>query len=371
MEEELLLSSIGNTRNFPALKSHLLHILDTTQLLLNLEKCTLSLTTGDGNSALNVRSTVAPASTANTTHAQAHDPDCDAEEAFQFRQRLEPEPTKFDAAARTARARTPRRSPMDAPAESYSGKAAAPFLELHLVRQTRFGQLTYTERNAVQRVLQSINRTIASHINHPSRDYYARTLERLLAHLRIGFIRLDANLDIVDKSSRVDDLLASTTSYRCESNRLVKIAPRKDDAVKRAIDTLISSRLPYNIVDVVSTLHKGQCAIVVTRLTAGSDIAADDYLVYILCSMADHFEASELLDFWHITPAEKRVLASLTRFGNIKKVALELGISPNTVKSQLKSAYKKLGVDNKISLLRRFSLLRLIDALTHDSARPE
>lgn len=366
MEEEILLSAIENTRNIPALKRHLLHILDTTQLLLNLENCTLSLTTKDGNRALNVRSTIAPASTANEAHAQARRPDCDAEEAFQFRQRLEPEVQKIDEAARTSRSHTPIRSSMDNVAESDLEKTTAPLLELHLVRQTRFGQLTYTEQNAIQRVLQSINRAIASHINHPSRDYYARTLERLLSHLCIGFIRLDLNLDIVDKSSRVDDLLASTTSYRCESNRLVKIAPRKDDAVKRAIDTLNGSRLPYNIVDVVSTLYKGQCAIVATRLTSGSDTAADDYLIYILCSMADHFEASELLNFWHITPAEKRVLASLTRFGNIKKVALELGISPNTVKSQLKSAYKKLGVDNKISLLRRFSLLRLIDALTHN-----
>lgn len=90
--------------------------------------------------------------------------------------------------------------------------------------------------------------------------------------------------------------------------------------------------------------------------------------VYLLCSIADHFEASDLLNFWHITPAEKRALAALTRFGNIKKVAIELGVSPNTVKTQLKSAYRKLGVDNNISLLRRFSLLRLIDALmTHRS----
>jgi DNA-binding CsgD family transcriptional regulator len=369
MDETTRQLPINSTLHIPVLKIHLLHILDTTQLLLNLESCTLSLTTGDGNDALNVSSSVRPTPVTLESNAPTHPPPFDTDETFQFRQCLELRIDKITEAASAHHTPIPLSDSMDThrtyTVESDRPGNSTPFIELQLTRKARYGGLTRAEISSTQRVLQSINRAIVTCLDDRTHDYYASTLERLLAHLCIGFIKLDRNLDIVDKSDRVDDLLASTASYRCESNRLVKISSRAVDIVKRTIDVLRDKHLPYNIVDVVSTRHDGQCAIVVTQLASNKGTSGDEYLVYILCSVADRFEASDLLNFWHITPAEKRVLAGLTRFGNIKKVALELGISPNTVKSQLKSAYKKLGVDNKISLLRRFSLLRLIDALTH------
>jgi DNA-binding CsgD family transcriptional regulator len=367
MEESKLLSPINITENIPLLKSHLLHILDTTQLLLNLEYCTVTLTTVSGDDALSVRSSVAPASAVHDKPGPAPAIDLGVEEALQFRQRLELDGEHITSAGCTDFAPSSlydltqtNRSSM---AKADCSDEAAPLIKLRLVRQPQFGLLTYAEQYAIQRVLQSINRAIISYIDNRSQDYYASMLDRLLVHFCIGVIKLDLNFAIVEKSSLVDQLLESTRSYRCESNRLVKIVPRDEHIVERAIRALENSGQPYSLIDMVATPNEGQCAIVVAKLAPKPGRSENGYLVYILCSVADHFETSDLLDFWHITPAEKRVLACLARFGSIKKVAIKLGISPNTVKSQLKSAYKKLGVDNKISLLRRFSLLRLIDAL--------
>jgi DNA-binding CsgD family transcriptional regulator len=368
MEENVLLSPIYQTRSAQVLKNHLRHILNTTLVLLNLEHCTLSLVTENDGDALSVCSSLEPASTVQESRSTVRSANANAEESFQFRLRLELGSEKSrDADLQLTNSSSSELAEHDHVASIEQTDIAAPFIKLWLVRKTRFGRLTYTERNAIQRVLQSINRTIACYIDHRPHDYHASILERLLAYFCIGVIQLDRNLDIVEKSNLVDELLATTDSYRCQSNRLMKIAPQDDHIVERAVDTLKNHDLPYCFVDVVSTLNKGQCAIVVAKLASESHAPENGYLVYVLCSAADQFEANDLLNFWHITPAEKRVLAGLTRYGSIKKVAIELGISPNTVKSQVKSAYKKLGVDNKISLLRRFSVLRLIDALTSNS----
>jgi len=365
MDAKILRSSISTNQGIPLLKTHLLHILDTTQLLLNLEQCTLSLTTEYGDDALCVSSSVEPASVAHAIQEAPPSPDFGSEEAFEFKQRLE---LGLEQIADAACMHVTHSVTPDQMSENKNSAAPAKdsvsFINLNLVRHPRFGRLTYTETYAIKRVLQSINRVIVSYFDYRSHDYYASMLERLLAHFCIGVINLSPKLEIIEKSSLVDDLLASTTSYCCQSNRLVKIAPHDDRVLERAVEALDDNHLPYNFVDVVSTVNDGQCALVVTRLAPDREDSTGGYLIYILCSIVDHFEASDLLNFWQITPAEKRVLAGLTRYGSIKKVAIELGISPNTVKSQLKSAYKKLGVDNKISLLRRFSLLRLINALT-------
>lgn len=363
MDEKSRIFRTANVRNIPALKDHLLHILDTTQLLLNLENCTLSLTDDDGSGSLDVESSVESASVAfGLTNSPRNSPRL-SEDAIQYRQRLE---LKLGELAIAARAHLAQSAALDEGNAGGVGSSSGAFIEIHMVRQAPFGRLSDREKNAVQRVLELINGAIATYLDERTDDYYASILDRLLSHLCIGLIRLDSNYLIVEKSSLVDTLLNTTGSYRCESNRLVDIDHPNDDTIALAIQSLQVDEVPYAIADVVSTTHEGQCAIVVTELAAGGE--ASGYLVYLLCSIADHFEASDLLNFWHITPAEKRALAALTRFGNIKKVAIELGVSPNTVKTQLKSAYKKLGVDNKISLLRRFSLLRLIDALmTHRS----
>jgi DNA-binding CsgD family transcriptional regulator len=361
MDEKSGIFKAVNVQNIPALKDHLLHILDTTQLLLNLENCTLSLTNEDGSGSLDVESSVEAASIAFGLSGSPRNPQTLSENAIQHRQRLE---LKLGELAIAARAHLTQSAVLVEGHTDGISNSSGPFIEIHMVRQAPFGRLSDREKNAVQRVLELINGAIATYLDERTDDYYASILDRLLAHLCIGLIRLDSNLLIVEKSSLVDTLLETTGSYRCESNRLVDVDHPHDDTIARAIQSLRVDEVPYAIADVVSTAHQGQCAIVVTDLAAGS--RAGGYLVYLLCSIADHFEASDLLNFWHITPAEKRALAALTRFGNIKKVAIELGVSPNTVKTQLKSAYKKLGVDNKISLLRRFSLLRLIDALmTH------
>ena len=49
----------------------------------------------------------------------------------------------------------------------------------------------------------------------------------------------------------------------------------------------------------------------------------------------------------HLTPRERAVLAELAEDVTVEEIAARLWVSRNTVKSQLRSAYRKLGVSTR------------------------
>lgn len=52
-----------------------------------------------------------------------------------------------------------------------------------------------------------------------------------------------------------------------------------------------------------------------------------------------------------LSPAEAAVVAELTRGLTNREIAAQLGKSESTIKSQLRSVYRKLGVANRIRLM--------------------
>lgn len=61
-----------------------------------------------------------------------------------------------------------------------------------------------------------------------------------------------------------------------------------------------------------------------------------------------------------LTPREQVVLAALAEHGSIREIAADLVVSPHTVKAQLQSVYRKLGVSSREGALtvgREFGLV--------------
>ena len=91
----------------------------------------------------------------------------------------------------------------------------------------------------------------------------------------------------------------------------------------------------------------------------------------------DRARAEELLD--SLTDAQVDVLDRILMHKTSKEIARELGIAPNTVDQRLKSAWRKLGTNDRASTARRYALLKAIcdrtiyggpvvdlETLTHD-----
>lgn len=62
-----------------------------------------------------------------------------------------------------------------------------------------------------------------------------------------------------------------------------------------------------------------------------------------------------------LTSSERRVLSALARYATVAEIAVAFHVSPNTVKSQLSSIYRKLGCASREEAVRFASRLHLID----------
>jgi DNA-binding CsgD family transcriptional regulator len=70
-------------------------------------------------------------------------------------------------------------------------------------------------------------------------------------------------------------------------------------------------------------------------------------------------DMSTLASAFRLTPAECRVLSLLAEGVSTKKIAAELGISPNTVRAHLRGLYGKVNVSGLADLMREYARLTL------------
>lgn len=85
---------------------------------------------------------------------------------------------------------------------------------------------------------------------------------------------------------------------------------------------------------------------------------ADDVAMFDSLDVATTIrEVSAMPQF---TERERVVVHALARHTSPARIAEELFVSPNTVKTQLRSAYKKLGVHSRPEALRRAESLGLL-----------
>jgi DNA-binding CsgD family transcriptional regulator len=60
----------------------------------------------------------------------------------------------------------------------------------------------------------------------------------------------------------------------------------------------------------------------------------------------------DVIAAWHLTPAESRLVGGLVKGLTTTELGRQLGISANTVKTQLRSIFRKAGVHRQVDLVR-------------------
>lgn len=82
-------------------------------------------------------------------------------------------------------------------------------------------------------------------------------------------------------------------------------------------------------------------------------------VVFIADSAAPlQMDETLLMRVYGLTKAEVRAAAALAGGGSLEEIAVILAISPNTLKTQLKAIYDKIGVNDRAALTR--TLLALV-----------
>jgi len=188
--------------------------------------------------------------------------------------------------------------------------------------------------------------------------------EKLLKSSQIGIALINIHGEIFYMSDLMEELLERSSTFLCNNNRL--ISHSKEGQLK--LQCMISETNTSNPISIASLSCKNNQKFtfaVCYGPPPESTIPVDDeyYTCLIFSPKTDYVGISALASLWRISPAEQRLLNAVMEFSSIKRVAKELGISPNTAKVQLKSVYRKIGVDSKPLLVKWLSAANNFEAL--------
>lgn len=238
-------------------------------------------------------------------------------------------------------------------------------VRLRLTRSHEQGEFSDREIDLIEKLIASIRGAVSVATQEKYEALFNGYAQKLLTCLRVGMFIVSPRLEILEKSQLADELLAKIRSYRYSERWLAGASEEYQLKLDQAIYELnTNSEVRYKVVDII-TMGRGEQYPLVIAKTGSPHLAftESNFVVFIFSSAEDLFSVDKLLNLWQISPAEKRVLTAIARYDNIKKVAIELNISPNTAKAQLKSVYKKLGVGSKMRLMKRLNVLRNVEAL--------
>jgi DNA-binding CsgD family transcriptional regulator len=238
-------------------------------------------------------------------------------------------------------------------------------VRLRLTRNQVQGEFSDREIELIERLIVSIRSIVHGATQEKYATLFNGYAHKLLACLRVGMFIVSPRLEVLEKSPLADELLLRLRSYRRSERWLAGASEEQQSKLDQAMFELnANSEMRYRVVDIITMGRGEQYPLVIAKAAVlPPAFTESNFVVFIFSSAEDLFNVDRLLSLWQISPAEKRVLTAIARYDNIKKVALELNISPNTAKAQLKSVYKKLGVGSKMRLMKRLNVLRNVEAL--------
>lgn len=369
MDEVDYLSTIKLLTHNQSLEGRLKLVLETTRSFLNLDICSILLVPDSGSDfyIISCGDNVNFVQDDSGKYISAEQSDSDSEDDLIVLRR-----NKADADYESYGF-----SEVDAQKLHIKSVAGADFrlhqnleVRLRLTRNQGRGEFSSAEINLVEKVIASIRTAICGAIHEQHRAVFDLSALKLLTRLRIAMFTLNQKLEILEKSALAEELLEKTRAYRGDDSLLTGRSREYQIKLDNAIEELKNNdELRYKIVDIIVTDKGEQYTLVIAKVVSQNMLFAEgNFLVFIFSSSEGCIDPGNLLNLWQISPAEKKVLAAIARYDNIKKVAIELKISPNTAKAQLKSAYRKLGVGSKMMLMKRLNLLKNIEALMGEEA---
>lgn|GEM_PF-888812 len=224
-----------------------------------------------------------------------------------------------------------------------------------------------SEIKILEKIVPIIRRAIEQAAQAQYHSLFDFSAQKILSRFRIGIVIVNRELEVLDKSALADKLLDSSNAFNCNKGKLVAKSRDIQQKLERMIHDLHEHEdVFYRTMNIQSLRPREEYTLAITKETASPQrglFTENRFTIFIFSSLEEDFDMGILVTLWRISPAEQRVLSAVLRFDNVKKVALELNISPNTAKAQLKSVYRKLGIESKTMLIKRLNSVKNMAAL--------
>lgn len=187
-----------------------------------------------------------------------------------------------------------------------------------------------------------------------------RTLEESLDAVPNATIILTRDLQVLHMNSHAEALIGPGRSLRIRNGRLctARLADQKalELVVKEADEMRTGNAHPPRTAAIRSDdsppLLARAYALAQSSFVAASDKAGQCVLILTGAKRKVDLGVVAVLDTFELTAAEQRVVQRLLEGTRLADIAAEAGVTIETVRSQLKSAYAKIGVQRQSDLVR-------------------
>lgn len=181
----------------------------------------------------------------------------------------------------------------------------------------------------------------------------------ILEKIDRGIVLLDAEGGVVDGNSIARQVMASGNGLQVRNGRLAFTDAALDSRFERLLKSSgKADGQPRWIAASVKRAGAATCRVLVSPIRVEDGHAhATAYIVVIYAPATQRAIAPEvLLEIYGLTRAQADVARRLYAGLSVEETAIELQLSPNTVRSHLKQIFSKCEVQSQAELLRSLAL---------------
>src|SRR5687768_9514908 len=208
----------------------------------------------------------------------------------------------------------------------------------------------------VRALLQPLVRATRQHVAFRRMGRALAAAHQALRHLSVGVVLTDVEGHVLESNELASEILQRKDGLQIRDGRLA--ATRSFDSVKLAAG--IAGRAAIgNAEGHLLIGRKGGCrphAVTIAPLDGGGD-ARTQCIVMVLIVNPDWQTPSErsVAAFFGLSPAESRLAASLMQGRKLADIARDSGVEVTTLRTQLSSILRKVGVERQVDLVRILS----------------
>jgi DNA-binding CsgD family transcriptional regulator/PAS domain-containing protein len=177
----------------------------------------------------------------------------------------------------------------------------------------------------------------------------ARLALNALGH---GVAVVDANARVSFANERAQALLASEAGLRVSHGKL-EITGLGVAALCKVLHGVFTEGAPQWL-PVRDSHGAMRLGLNISRSKETAMFGSSTHAVIQICSFAEPLQASsqQLMQLFGLTPAEARVAMRWVEADSIQALSHDLTVSINTLKTQIRKVYEKMGVDTKAAFVR-------------------
>lgn len=234
---------------------------------------------------------------------------------------------------------------------------------LRIARDAQQGLFSSADKDLVAALLPHLLRAIRIHARLDCIESERALYAGAISQLALGSIILDQNAEVLTANNQAQQLLNSDAGIELKQRRLVLCDQQQQQALEQAIARVLAAQVQlddeHSLVEALSLqgIKAGTALGLIVRAVPQTPWAKGPSTPSVALFISDPQVPSEapeqaIQQLFGFTPTEARFALLLAKGDSLDEAAAAMGVSRNTARTHLRSAFAKTGVSRQTLLVR-------------------